>query len=168
MAKLNAKNKVLNQLDELGETSLKDTLEHGNYKGFSYTVFLLFFKDFEMLLTFICGFVANLPISVLFNILTFSNVDFTNNAWVIYFVIYILCFISTIVLTVLSFAVTIKYVKIKSEKTIPDRIKKCIETNEKQSLLHYITCRCIWIIVSGLFFVLTIIALFIVNAFFLE
>lgn len=164
---MTAKDNVLNQLEGLGETALKADLERKSYKEITYRILLLFFKDFEMLLTFICGFVANLPVSVLFNILTFSNVNFCNFAWIIYFVIYLFCFISTIVLTASSFAVTIRYVKIKSGKTIPARIRECITKRDKKAPLEYLEWRCIWIIVSGLFFLLSVIALFVVNTFFL-
>lgn len=164
---MSAKDKVLNQLEDLGEKGLKADLEAKSYKNFSYKILLLFFKDFEMLLTFICGFIANLPISVLFNILTFNDVDFCSIAWIVYFIIYVLCLISTIVLTIFAFAVTIRYVKIKSGKTIPARIRECLTEKDKKTPLGYLKWRCVWIILSGGFFVLSIIALFVVNTFFL-
>lgn len=164
---MSAKYKVLNQLEDLGENTLKADLDNKSYDNFSYNIMLLFFKDFEMLLTFICGFVANLPISVLFNILTFSNVDFCNTAWIIYFIIYVMCLISTILLTISSFAFTIRYVKIKSRITIPARIRKCITKNGKKNHLTYLKWQFVWIIISGLVFILSIITLFVINTFFL-
>lgn len=161
---MKAKQKVLKQLEDFGESVLKAELESKRYSNYSYKLLLLFFKDFEMLLTFVCGFVANLPISVLFNILTFNNVDFSNKPWVVYFVIYILCFVSTIVMTICAFDFTIRYVKVKAEKTIPARIRECIKSDGS---LGYLKARSIWTIISGVFFTLCIIALFVVNAFFL-
>lgn len=165
---MNAKEKMLSKLEKLGEKTLKADLEGRSYKNFSYKILLLFFTDVEMLLTFICGFVANLPISVLFNILTLNDVDFCNIAWIIYFIIYVVCFISTIVLTIFAFAVTIKYVKIKTGNKIPDRIRYCIASNGKKNALGYLKWCCVWIIISSLIFVLSVIALFVVNTFLLE
>ena len=161
---MKAKQKVLNKLEDFGESVLKADLESKHYGNYCYKLLTLFFKDFELLLTFVCGFVANLPISVLFNILTFNNVDFSNKPWVVYFVIYILCFISTIVMTISAFEFTLRYVKVKSEKTIPARIRECIKSDGS---LSYLKSKSIWTIISGVFFTLCIIALFVVNAFFL-
>ena len=161
---MKAKQKVLNQLEDFGESVLKADLESKHYGNYCYKLLTLFFKDFEMLLTFVCGFVANLPISVLFNLLTFNNVYFSNKHWVVYFVIYILCFISTIVMTISAFEFTLRYVKVKSEKTIPARIRECIKSDGS---LGYLKSKSIWTIISGVFFTLCIIALFVVNAFFL-
>lgn len=165
---MNAKEKLLSKLEELGERTLKADLERRSYGNFSYKILLLFFTDFEMLLTFICGFIANLPISVLFNILTLNDVDFCNIRWIIYFIIYVVCFISTIVLTIFAFSVTIRYVKIKTGKKIPERIRDCITLNNKKTALGYLKWRCVWIIISSLIFVLSVIALFAVNTFLLE
>lgn len=165
---MNAREKILSKLEELGERTLKADLERRSYRTFSYKILLLFFTDVEMLLTFICGFVANLPVSVLFNILTLNDVDICNMAWIIYFVIYVVCFISTIVLTIFVFAITIRYVKIKTGKKIPERIRDCIIQNGKKTALGYLKWRCVWIIISSLIFVLSVITLFAVNTFLLE
>lgn len=165
---MNAKDNVLMQLNKLGENNLKAELEKKSYSNFSYKILLLFFKDFEMLFTFICGLITNLPVSILFNLLTFKEVDYHNFIWVLYFVIYILCLISAIIFTALSFAVTIKYVHIKSGNTVPMRIRICIETKSKETTpLRYILRCSFGIIISGLFCILAIIALFIFNAFLL-
>lgn len=165
---MKAKEKVLSTLEQKGLREQKTSLEEKSYSNFSYKVLQLFFEDYELLLTFICGFIANLPISVLFNILTLNDIDFCNILWVAYFIIYAICLISAIILTIFAFAVTTRYVKIKSgDKKLPERIDACIAQNGKKTVLNKLTKYCIWIIISFLVFVLSVIALFAVNTFLL-
>ena len=164
---MKAKGILLTKLKKAQQIDLANKIDTTEYTNFKCKVLLLVLSKQEILLSFICGFIANLPISVLFNILTLDVFKYSIS-WIrsLYLVVYTLCLLSTIFLTIISFQFTIKYTRINNEAdNLPNVITYCITSDNKNERmpLAYLVCKGKWFIVFAICTIITILALFSIN-----
>lgn len=119
----------------------------------------------QNLYSFICGIVTNLPISVLFNLI---SIDINENPYKwLYFAIYILLLIDTVAMTVAIIKFTLLHIKI-TEKAHRENVSEA----RNNSMYHLIfesmkaLRKIYWIfMLSFCLFVIFVVALFIINNF---
>ena len=167
---MKAKDNLLNKLKSAQQVEIAEKLASKQYTDFKCNILLLVLNKQEILLSFICGFIANLPISVLFNILTLDITKYNSLCMKIaYLIVYGLCLLSTIFLTVVSFQFTIKYARINNQNNnLPNTITHCLmkdnESKKKNKTpLSYLACKGTWFIVFAICTIVTVIALCVMN-----
>lgn len=167
---MKAKETLLTKLNNAQQIELAENLASKEYTNLKCKVLLLILNKQDILLSFICGFIANLPISVLFNILTLDITKF-NTLWIkiVYLIVYGLCFLSTIFLTVVSFQFTIKYAKINNKNNnLPNTITYCLMKDDeskkkKETPLLYLVRKVKWFIAFAVCTIVTVIVLCVMN-----
>ena len=127
---MNSKEELIKDLEEAGQYGLIKDLD--SFSKFDCAIIQFVRNKQDILLSFICGFIANLPISVLFNIISLDIAGFKYQwGMPVYLSVYVACMIVTGALTVVSFQFAIKYSKVVSEKiNLPDIVEACILKNK--------------------------------------
>lgn len=119
----------------------------------------------QNLYSFICGIVASLPISVLFNFLD-MEISAMPYKW-FYFSLYILLLLDTVIMTVAAFKFTLLHIKISEKPSREKVIEKSTIMLYQLILDHIKPLRRSywWFILSLVLFALLVIALFSINNF---
>lgn len=171
---MKAKETLLTKLNDAQQKELAEKLAAKEYTNFKCKFLLLVLNKQDILLSFICGFIANLPISVLFNVVTL-DIDKFNTLWIkiAYLIVYGLCLLSTFFLTIVSFQFTIKYAKINNKNNnLPNTITYCLtkdnESNKEKrkgndTPLSYLVSKGKWFITFAACTIVTVIALCVMN-----
>ncbi len=175
-----AKEKLINEELRGSQPELAEKLKDKQYTDFQCKILLLVLRKQNVLLSFICGFIVNLPISILFNIITIDINKFSV-LWseIAYFMTYGLGLLFTTLLTVVAFKFSTKYAQI-SEAEIPNAageripictnkaltLNYCIEVGKSgKSPLDYLTNKAKEFIAFAVCSTIMIILLFIFNFF---
>lgn len=178
--KLTSKEQLIEELGNLSQTDLVERLKDARYTNFKCKILLLVLRKQNVLLSFICGFIVNLPISILFNIITIDINKFSI-LWseIAYFVTYGLGLLFTAILTAVAFKFSTKYAKISeaeilnaSGERIPISTNKaltlnhCIEVDKSgKSPLDYLTNKAKEFIAFAVCSAIMVILLFVFNFF---
>lgn len=173
---MNSKEELTNTLERAEQRGLIAELK--SFSKFDCRIIQFVRNRQDILLSFICGFIANLPMSVLFNIISLDIADF-NYQWgmPVYLSVYIVCMIVTGALTVVSFQFAIMYSKVVSEKTnLPDIVEACILKDKNnvyksenigkrrwKPFVKFLKSKIIWFIILCAVSVLLIIILAVLN-----
>lgn len=142
---------------------LKNKLQQSDSLGLRI-IFLIFQVD-QNLYSFICGIVTNLPISVLFNLLD-MNINEMPYKW-LYFTLYILLLIDTVVMTVAIIKFTLLHIKI-NEKARRETVSEAYTNLMYRQIFESmrILRKIYWVFMISLcLFILFVIALFAINNF---
>lgn len=173
---MNSKEELIKALEKAGQYGLIKDLD--SFSKFDCAIIQFVRNKQDILLSFICGFIANLPISVLFNIISLDIAGFKYQwGMPVYLSVYVACMIVTGALTVVSFQFAIKYSKVVSEKTnLPDIVEACITKDKnnanknnyinqrkRKPLVKFLKSKIIWFITLCAVSVLLIVALVVLN-----